>query len=246
MPVSDAVVQDMFTGIDLTGVLANAVLGGVIARAERLDPVGFVTLAILSGLGGGLIRDTLLQHGTPVALTGPFYIPVALAGAAIAFFLTVEGRLWNHAFPFVDALALGCWAATGAQRTLADGLAWLPALLLGAITAVGGGMTRDIFLRRVPQIFGGTTLYATSAVLASGVMVLLYRLGHPSLGLVLATATGAALTLLARWRGWELPEARVWQPSPAWPRAARLHRARDGENHADGSPDSRGRGDAAG
>ncbi len=106
MPVSDAVVQDLFTGIDLTGVLANAVLGGVIARAERLDPVGFVTLAILSGLGGGLIRDTLLQHGTPVALTDPAYIPTALAGAMIAYFLRVRGRLWNNAFPFVDALAL--------------------------------------------------------------------------------------------------------------------------------------------
>ena len=227
MPVSDAVVQDLFTGIDLTGVLANAVLGGVIARAERLDPVGFVTLAILSGLGGGMIRDTLLQHGTPVALTDPAYIPAALAGGAIAFFLAVEGRLWNHAFPFVDALALGCWAATGAQKTLADGLYWLAALLLGTITAVGGGMTRDIFLRRVPQIFGGNTLYATSAVLASAVMVVFYELGHPLLGLILATVTGAGLTLLARWRGWELPEAHVWQPSPAWPRAARLHRARE-------------------
>lgn len=237
MPASDAVVQDLFTGIDLTGVLANAVLGGVIARAERLDPVGFVTLAILSGLGGGLIRDTLLQHGTPVALTDPAYIPTALAGAAIAFFLAVEGRLWNHAFPFVDALALGCWAATGAQKTLADGLYWLAALLLGTITAVGGGMTRDIFLRRVPQIFGGNTLYATSAVLASGVMVVLYKLGRPSFGLVLATVTGAALTLLARWRGWELPEAHVWQPSPAWPRAARLHRARDNEEQHESRSD---------
>jgi uncharacterized membrane protein YeiH len=239
MPASDAVVQDLFTGIDLTGVLANAVLGGVIARAERLDPVGFITLAILSGLGGGLIRDTLLQHGTPVALTDPAYIPTALAGAAIAYFLAVEGRLWNHAFPFVDALALGCWAATGAQKTLADGLYWLAALLLGTITAVGGGMTRDIFLRRVPQIFGGNTLYATSAVLASGVMVVLYSLGHPSLGLVLATVTGAALTLLARWRGWELPEAHVWQPSPAWPRAARLHRARGDEKRHESRSDSK-------
>ena len=68
-------------------------LGGAIARSERLDPVGFVTLAILSGLGGGLIRDTLLQHGTPVALTGPAYIPTALAGALLAFFLRVDGRV---------------------------------------------------------------------------------------------------------------------------------------------------------
>ena len=175
--MANIIVQDLFTGIDLTGVLANAMLGGVMARAARMQPVGFIALAILTGLGGGMIRDTLLQHGTPVALTYPAYIPTALAGAAIAFFLPIEGRLWNGAFPFVDALALGCWAATGALKTLADGLAWLPALLLGTITAVGGGMTRDICLRRIPQIFAGGTLYTTCAVVASGVMVALYRVG---------------------------------------------------------------------
>jgi uncharacterized membrane protein YeiH len=167
MPVPDPVLQDFSAGIDLNGVLANAVLGGVIARTEWLDLMGFATLAILSGLGGGVISDTLLQHGPPVALTDPAYIPTALAGAMIAFFLGVEGRLWNHAFPFVDALALGCWAATGALKTLSVGLVWLPALLLGTTTAVGGVM-RDVILRRIPRIFGGNTLYATSALAASG------------------------------------------------------------------------------
>jgi uncharacterized membrane protein YeiH len=212
MAVPDEAIAETFRFIDLTGVFANAVLGGVLARAERLDPVGFGVLAILSGLGGGLIRDTLLQRGTPVALVDPSYVLTALAGAALAFVLHVEGRAWDRVFPFVDALALGCWAAVGAQKTLAAGLGWLPAVLLGTITAVGGGMVRDVVLRRIPAIFGGTTLYATSALVASGVMVVLYRLGHSSVGLVAATLTGAALTLLARWRGWELPEAYVWRP----------------------------------
>jgi uncharacterized membrane protein YeiH len=236
--VSNVIVQDLFIGIDLTGVLANAMLGGVMARAARLHPVGFVALAILSGLGGGMIRDTLLQHGTPVALTDPAYIPAALIGAAIAFFLPVGGRLWNVAFPLVDALALGCWAATGALKTLSVGLAVLPALLLGTITAVGGGMTRDIFLRRVPQIFAGGTLYTTSAVLASGVMVMLYRVGDPSIGLACATATGAGLTLLARWRGWGLPQAPVWQPSQVWSHAGQSHGARHIEERLESPADS--------
>jgi uncharacterized membrane protein YeiH len=214
--MSNVLVNDLFTGIDLTGVLANAILGGVVARSERLHPVGFIALAILSGLGGGLIRDTLLQHGTPVALTRPAYIPTALLGAAIAFFVPVKGQLWNRAFPFIDALALGCWAATGAIRTLADGLGWLPALLLGTITAVGGGMTRDIFLRRVPQIFAGGNLYTTAAVLASAVAVAFYGVGDSAIGLGLATVTGAGVTLLARWRGWALPQAPAWEPGQTW------------------------------
>lgn len=229
--VPDAALTDLFRGIDLTGVFANALLGGAIARAERLDPVGFATLAILSGLGGGVIRDTLLQQGTPVALTEYAYILTALAGAAVAFLIHVEGRLWDRGFPIVDALALGCWAATGAQKTLSLGLGWLPAVLLGTITAVGGGMVRDIVLRRIPGIFGGNTLYATSALVASGVMVALYHTGHTSAGLVAATATGAGLCLLARWRGWQLPEGSVWRPSQTWARYPRVRGIpQDGED----------------
>jgi len=233
-----AVVQDFFVGIDLTGVLASAILGGVIARAERLHPVGFIALAIMSGLGGGMIRDTLLQHGTPVALTHPSYIVTALVGAAIAFFLPVGERLWNRTFLYIDALALGCWAATGALKTLAVGLGVLPALLLGTITAVGGGMTRDVFLRRVPKIFAGGNLYTTAAVLASGVMVLLNGVGDPSIGLGLATVTGAGVTLLAYWRGWKLPEAPEWQPSQALSRVAHPHSAHAQEKDEDSLVDA--------
>lgn len=117
-------VTEALRWLDLIGVLANAVLGGVIARSARLDVVGFATLAILSGLGGGIIRDTLLQQGTPVALTDYSYLLTALAGAAIAFLVKVEGRVWDQVWPLLDALALGCWAAAGAQKTLAFGLGW--------------------------------------------------------------------------------------------------------------------------
>lgn len=235
MAVSDAAITETFRAIDLTGVFANAILGGVLARRERLDPVGFAALAIMSGLGGGLIRDTLLQHGTPVALTDYAYILTALGGAAVAFVVRVEGRAWDRGFPYVDALALGCWASAGAQKTLGFGLGWLPAILLGTITAVGGGATRDIVLRRVPAIFGGNTLYATSAVLASGVMVVLFGLGRPSVGLVVSTLVGAALTLLARWRHWQLPEAYLWRPGLPGPGRARS-RPRDHTRTPDPSP----------
>jgi uncharacterized membrane protein YeiH len=204
---------DLFRALDLTGVFANAVLGGVIARTMRFDPIGFAVLAILSGLGGGLIRDTLLQRGTPVALTDYAYILTALCGAAIAFLVRIEGRLWDRLFPIIDAIALGTWAAAGAQKTLAVGLGWLPAVLLGTITAVGGGFVRDVILQRTPGIFGGNTLYATCALAASGVMVLFSREHSPTAGLISATVVGAVLCLLARWRGWQLPVGSGWRPA---------------------------------
>jgi uncharacterized membrane protein YeiH len=210
MVVAGGTVTDLFRALDLTGVFANALLGGVIARRERLDPIGFVALAVMSGLGGGLIRDTLLQHGTPVALTDPAYLLIAFAGAVVTFLVRVEGRTWGRVWPLADALALGCWAAAGAQRTLDVGLGWLPAILLGTITAVGGGAVRDVVLRRVPGVLGGNTLYATCAVVASATLVILHDRGYPTAGSIAALVVGAGLCLLARHRRWVLPEADAW------------------------------------
>jgi uncharacterized membrane protein YeiH len=208
--------------VDLAGVLGNAVLGGIAARSARLDLVGFVVLAILSGLGGGIIRDTLLQRGAPLALVDPVYLVLAVVGAAVAFVVPFTGRWSRRALTLIDALAVGCWAAVGAQKALAAGLGWLPAILLGVTTAVGGGMVRDLFLLRVPAIFGGNTLYATSALVASVEMVVLTAIGLPAVGSGVALLSGAALSLLAKRYGWVLPtEVRVRRPrglTGRWPR----------------------------
>lgn len=203
-------VAEFVRWIDLTGVFANAVLGGVVARGAKLDAIGFATLAIMSGLGGGMIRDTLLQNGPPVALTDYSYMGTALVGAALAYVIDVKGRAWDAVFPWLDAFAVGCWAAVGAQKTLGVGLGWLPALMLGVITAVGGGFVRDMVLLRVPTVLGGNTLLATSALAASAVAVLGHALGRPNAGLVSALLVGAGLCLLARRRGWILPESTDW------------------------------------
>ncbi|HEU4848930.1 MAG TPA: trimeric intracellular cation channel family protein [Terrimesophilobacter sp.] len=208
-----ATLSDAIRLVDLAGVLANAILGGIAARAARLDLVGFVILAILSGLGGGMIRDTLLQQGPPVALTDPYYLGVAIVGAIIAFFIRFKGRFPRLALLLLDVLAVGCWAAVGAQKALAADLGWLPAILLGMLTAIGGGMVRDVFLMRVPTVFGGNTLYATSAFVASVEMVVLTELGQPEIGTIVAILSAAALSLLARRFGWILPsEVRIRPP----------------------------------
>jgi uncharacterized membrane protein YeiH len=222
--------------LDLTGVFANAVLGGVIARRERLDPVGFATLAVLSGLGGGMLRDVLLQHGPPVALTDYAYLLTAFSGAAASYLARVEGPTWDRVWPVVDAIALGCWASAGATKTLAAGLGWLPAILLGAVTAVGGGAVRDIVLRRVPGVLGGNTLYATAALAGAGALVLLQRTGHPTAASIGGLLVGAGLCLLARWRGWILPSADAWSPANVVPDRYRTRLRRPGRHHHDEPP----------
>ena len=215
MTLSADSLTEIIRFVDLAGVLANAILGGIAARSARLDIVGFLILAIMSGLGGGMIRDTLLQHGTPVALTDPAYLICAFAGGAVAFFIPLTGTLSRRSLVLLDALAVGCWAAAGAQKTLDAGLWWLPAVMLGVITAVGGGMVRDIMLLKVPTIFGGNTLYATSALVASIEMVVLSLLGYQAIGSAAAILSGALLSLLARRYGWILPtglELRIPKP----------------------------------
>ena len=212
----------MFRALDLVGVLGNALLGGVIARREGLDLIGFGTLAVLSGLGGGMIRDVLLQLGPPVALTDYSYLLTALFGALVSFLLSVRGRVWDRAWPVIDAVALGCWATVGAQKTLDAGLGWLPAILLGVITAVGGGAVRDVVLRRVPGVLGGNTLYATPALVAAGALTLLSETGHPRAGSVAGLLVGAGVCLAARWRGWILPSADAWSPAQVVRRRPRL------------------------
>lgn len=205
MTLAGLTIDSATHGLDLAGVAANAVLGGVKAREHRFDIVGFITLALVSGLGGGIIRDTLLQHGPPLALVDPSYLVTALAGALVAYNIKIRGRLWEHSYRMVDSLAIGCWAAAGAQRTLLVGLGWLPAILLGTITAVAGGVVRDLLLRDVPEILGGRRLYATSAAAASIVLVSCHAAGLQAAGVVGAIVVGAGLCLLSYHRGWSLP-----------------------------------------
>ena len=212
LPVQGAVAE-LFRAIDLLGVFGNAVLGGIVARRRKLDPIGFVALAILSGLGGGVIRDVLLQHGPPAALVDDAYTATAVLGAVAAFFVPFANRLWALTFPVIDALALGCWASTGAFKTSSIGLGWLPAVLLGTVTAVGGGALRDLTVQRTPQIFGGNTLYATCAVAASAVMTVFWQFELAPVGLVVATLVGSGFCLLARWRGWQLWQGLSWEYS---------------------------------
>lgn len=190
--------------LDLTGAGFSALLGGLLARAERLDPIGLLTISIVSGLGGGIVRDLIIAKGTPVAFTDSAYVIAAIVGGLCALIAPMTGRWTDRLYPFLDALVLGCWAAAGADRTLAMGLEWLPAILLGTMTGVGGGAVRDILLNRTPGALRGGTMYAAAGLASSTTLVVLHGMGLTNIALAVATAVGAGVTMLARTRGWEL------------------------------------------
>ena len=199
-------VDSIFRIVDVTGVVANGLLGGAVARARRFDIVGFITLAIISGLGGGMLRDVLLNSGFPVALTDPWYLIGALVAAAIAYVIHLEGAFARRALALADVLALGCWSATGTIKAAALGLDAVPCIMLGVTTGVGGGMLRDVLVGKTPAVFGGNTLYASIGVLGSVEALVLYHLGFSQAGMAASIITCAVLGLLARNLGWMLPE----------------------------------------
>jgi len=103
-------------------VVGAGAFGGTVARQHRFDLVGFLILGIGTGLGGGILRDLMLNL-TPVALTDKAYLLGAVSGVVISMLLQVDGRkIWVQLFGMIDAVTIGCWAATGATKTLAAGL----------------------------------------------------------------------------------------------------------------------------
>lgn len=205
IPLPDSL-PEMFRVLDISGVLLNGLLGGLIARRKNFDVVGFVVLAILTATGGGILRDVMIQAGPPFALTDPYYLCAACLGALAAWFFPFRRR-WTRRFLVVaDAVVLGTWAATGASKALTSGLGVMPALLLGCLTAVGGSMIRDIAVGETPAVFGGNKLYAVPALCAAATEVALVRLGVTgAAAMLVATGVGAGLCLLAYWRSWTLP-----------------------------------------
>jgi uncharacterized membrane protein YeiH len=174
--------------------------------------IGFAALAIASGLGGGIIRDALLQQRPPVALTNPAYLATALARRWPGFPRALRALGLEAGVSLCRRLGAGLLGRGGGTKALLTGLHWLPSLLLGVVTAVGV-VIRDLAVGRRPTIFGGNTLYATCPLLASGLAVAGTLTGHTQVGATVGTDVGAASCLLARWRGWMLPEAVEWRPS---------------------------------
>ena len=166
--------------IDLAAVGVGAFAGALFAIFnKRFDLIGVIAIAILTGLGGGLIRDLLLASGRPSGMQDKYIITVLVA-VALALFL---GRwylalrsLGERTVAILDSLAMGFFAVAGTYKALLFTASILVAVLLGVITAVGGGILRDIVARRTPAIFTGGPLYATATALGSLLFAILDRI----------------------------------------------------------------------
>ena len=205
MATVDPTILALYQTLDLIGVVLNGAIGGSIARQRNFDIIGFAFLALFSALGGGMLRDTLMQRGTPAAIAEPMYMGMAILGGLLAMVIHLKGRAWELFRVHGDAIILGVWAVTGTTKALTYGMPWASAMFMGMLTAVGGGMIRDIATGSIPSIFGGNTLYGTPAIFSSAIMVGFHAAGHDAVGMSAATTLGAGFAILAYWWGWVLP-----------------------------------------
>lgn len=195
---------------DLLGVFSGSVLGALLAERRKMDLMGFLVLGLVSGVGGGILRDTLLQVGPPLVLVKPAYLVAAFSGALAAFIFELRHGPTVKLLSALDALTLGSFAVAGTQRTLEVGLSPGTAVLIGIITAAGGGIIRDVLIRRTPTVMRPEPGYYALAALAASLVCLAFSLtGHRRLALVAGMAVGAAVRLISVRRGWRLPVKRT-------------------------------------
>lgn len=150
--------------LELAAALTGGLSGAMSAVRARFDIFGVACIAIITGLAGGILRDILLQNYGIYAFQKPtLIIACAIAGVVVFYF----GKLATYLDPIVDLLdnlSVALWAVISVSKSLSAGLDIIPAIILGTITAVGGGILRDICMNHEPDAFQAGALYGSAAL----------------------------------------------------------------------------------
>jgi uncharacterized membrane protein YeiH len=194
--------------LELTAVTFGALSGALHATRKGLDPVGVFTIALVCSVGGGLIRDVLLQTGRPVALVVPTYLASAAFASVVGVLFARAVRAAVPVMSVVDTLLIGVWVVLGAERALVVDLTYAGAAFLGVITATGGGLLRDLLCGEVPAAIRPGEWYVSAAVAAAVMFVLLVQTGVQLEYVEGLTILAAALLRAGSLRfGWRTPTA---------------------------------------
>jgi uncharacterized membrane protein YeiH len=207
--VTDAFVIPLW--MDLVAVAIGSLQGAAFAaqfRDRRLDLLGVAIVGIATGFGGGILRDLLLNQ-VPLALQSNWYLPVATVSALLGMLLQRLVHRLSVTINVLDAVMLGLFGALGTTKALAFGLPVVPAIFVGAVAAVGGGILRDLLLNLPISIMQVGSLYAVAAIVGATTLAALDGFGVNALvaGIVCVVVT-FGLRVLAVVFDWRLPEQR--------------------------------------
>lgn len=159
--------------IEFGGTITGAFAGAICGVRARYDIFGTMVLACVTGLGGGIIRDILLQDYGIYAFQHPvLLLSCALAGVVVFYFHKIADA-FDWVMDFLDNLSVGLWAVVSVGKSLSAGLDIIPSIILGTVTAVGGGIVRDILMAQRPIAFQAGTLYGTASLFGSTAFALM-------------------------------------------------------------------------
>lgn len=197
--------------LDLLGIAAFATSGAVLGEDRDFDVVGMVVLALLAALAGGIIRDGLLGELPPQALRDAGYL---VTPVVVAVVVAVASPLVRRAAPLIDradAVGLGLFSVAGTAKAMTAGVGPVPAVALGLVTAIGGGVLRDVAAGRTPVVFGrDSELYGLAALPGALLVVAAFEIGAygPAAALVAVLATIGVRLAAVRWH-WRAPVPRA-------------------------------------
>ena len=182
---------------DLFGTLIFAVTGAIKGIARKLDLLGVTVLACTVGVGGGIVRDAAIGATPAAALSDKSYLLLCIATGLTVFFLPRKRLRWHpEAITYLDAVGLGVFTALGCAKAAACGLPSITVILSGVLTAVGGGIIRDVLVNEIPQVLK-SDFYATAALLGGGLYICLKGRGVAIFPLFLLVAV--SVTLIRIW-----------------------------------------------
>lgn len=204
----------LLTILDYAGVAVFAATGALAASRKQLDPIGFLFLAAMTGIGGGTVRDLVLGRGPVFWVLNPAFVVVCTAVAVLVFFTAHLIEYRYRLLLWLDAVGLSAYCVMGAAKGMAATGSWVVAIVTGVMTATFGGILRDV-LSGEPSVLLRPEIYVTAALLGAGVFTGAHLAGAP---LWAAATAGAAAAFALRGgalvRGWSIP---AYRPRPGRP-----------------------------
>lgn len=200
---------------DIIAVIVFAISGLIEAARKNMDMVGVFTVAFVTALGGGTLRDVLLDRRPLVWVEHQEYIWMILGLALLGppLLRLCSNRWVDLLLQATDAIGLGLFAASGASLGLIAGMPWIVVVILGVITGAFGGVIRDVLCNEIPTIFRDHRPYALCAFWGCWAFVVMQEMGVPAwLTLLLSAGITASLRILALVFNWRLPQ---WPPRPS-------------------------------
>lgn len=211
------VAGQLFMALELAGTISFAISGAMVAIKKRVDLFGVIFLGIITALGGGMLRDTMIGVVPPAMFQNPVNLAAA-AGAALFVFLVAaafkkkylsEEKTIDSINNVVDALGLGAFTVIGVQATINAGFGENKILLIamGLVTGIGGGLIRDLMVMEIPFVLR-KRVYAVASLVGGGLFCLLGKFQTPEyLNVFVSVFTVFLIRILATRFKWNLPKA---------------------------------------